>query len=88
MGDWHDPHLSRRHRSPDIRLLAISSPHGLAVVLLPEVLEAPHIASAFDYLLRIAVADLASYESFHADRLTALPRLANITSYIVMSRLK
>jgi Lrp/AsnC family transcriptional regulator, leucine-responsive regulatory protein len=59
-----------------------------AVVLLPEVLEVHHIAGAFDYLLRIAVADLASYETFHADRLTALPGLANITSYVVMSRLK
>ncbi len=59
-----------------------------AVVQLPEVLEAHHIAGAFDYLLRIAVADLASYETFHADRLTALPGLANITSYVVMSRLK
>jgi Lrp/AsnC family leucine-responsive transcriptional regulator len=59
-----------------------------AVVLLPEVLEVHHIAGAFDYLLRIAVADLASYETFHADRLTALPGLANVTSYVVMSKLK
>ena len=59
-----------------------------AVVLLPEVLEVHHIAGAFDYLLRIAVADLAAYETFHADRLTALPGVANITSYVVMSRLK
>ena len=59
-----------------------------AVAQLPEVLEVHHIAGAFDYLLRIAVADLASYETFHADRLTALPGLANITSYVVMSRLK
>ena len=59
-----------------------------AVVLLPEVVEVHHIAGAFDYLLRIAVADLASYETFHADRLTALPGVANITSYVVMSRLK
>ena len=59
-----------------------------AVVLLPEVLEVHHIAGAFDYLLRIAVADLASYETFHADRLTALPGVSNITSYIAMSRLK
>jgi Lrp/AsnC family leucine-responsive transcriptional regulator len=59
-----------------------------AVVLLPEVLEVHHIAGAFDYLLRIAVADLANYEAFHADRLTALPGVANITSYVVMSRLK
>ncbi len=59
-----------------------------AVIQLPEVLEVHHIAGAFDYLLRIAVADLASYEIFHADRLTALPGVAHITSYVVMSRSK
>ena len=59
-----------------------------AVMLLPGVLEVHHVAGAFDYLLRIAVADLASYEVFHADRLTALPGVAHITSYVVMSTLK
>jgi len=59
-----------------------------AVVKLPEVLEVHHIAGAFDYLLRVALADLASYETFHADRLTALPGVAHITSYVAMSKLK
>ena len=59
-----------------------------AVSQLPGVLEVHHIAGAFDYLLRIAVADLASYEIFHADRLTALPGVAHITSYVVMSTLR
>jgi Lrp/AsnC family transcriptional regulator, leucine-responsive regulatory protein len=59
-----------------------------AVTQLPGVLEVHHIAGAFDYLLRIAVADLASYEIFHADRLTALPGVAHITSYVVMSMLR
>jgi Lrp/AsnC family transcriptional regulator, leucine-responsive regulatory protein len=57
-----------------------------AVKQLPEVLEVHHIAGAFDYLLRIAVADLESYETFHADCLTALPGVSHITSYVVMSR--
>jgi Lrp/AsnC family leucine-responsive transcriptional regulator len=59
-----------------------------AVVKLPEVLEVHHITGAFDYLLRVAVADLASYETFHAERLTALPGVAHITSYVAMSKLK
>ena len=59
-----------------------------AVTQLPGVLEVHHIAGAFDYLLRIAVADLASYEIFHADHLTALPGVAHITSYVVMSTLR
>jgi DNA-binding Lrp family transcriptional regulator len=44
-----------------------------AVTQLPGILGVHHIAGAFDYSLRVAGADLASYESFHADRLTALP---------------
>jgi Lrp/AsnC family leucine-responsive transcriptional regulator len=59
-----------------------------AVTQLAGVLEVHHIAGAFDYLLRIGVADLASYEIFHADRLTALPGVAHITSYVVMSTLR
>jgi Lrp/AsnC family leucine-responsive transcriptional regulator len=59
-----------------------------AVAQFPEVLEVHHIAGAFDYLLRVAVADLATYETFHADRLTALPGVAHITSYVAMSRVK
>ena len=59
-----------------------------AVTQLPGVLGVHHIAGAFDYLLRVAVADLASYEIFHADRLTALPGVAHITSYVVMSTLR
>ena len=59
-----------------------------AVTQLAGVLEVHHIAGAFDYLLRIGVADLASYEMFHADRLTALPGVANVTSYVVMSTLR
>jgi Lrp/AsnC family transcriptional regulator, leucine-responsive regulatory protein len=59
-----------------------------AVTQLPGILEVHHIAGAFDYLLRIGVADLASYEIFHADRLTALRGVAHITSYVVMSTLR
>jgi Lrp/AsnC family transcriptional regulator, leucine-responsive regulatory protein len=59
-----------------------------AVTQLPGILEVHHIAGAFDYLLRVAVSDMASYETFHADCLTALPGVAHITSYVVMSTLK
>jgi DNA-binding Lrp family transcriptional regulator len=59
-----------------------------AVIKLQEVLEVHHIVGTFDYLVRVAVADLASYETFHAARLTALPGVAQITSYVAMSRLK
>jgi Lrp/AsnC family transcriptional regulator, leucine-responsive regulatory protein len=59
-----------------------------AVIKLQEVLEVHYIAGTFDYLLRVAVADLASYETFHAERLTVLPGVAQITSYVAMSRLK
>jgi Lrp/AsnC family transcriptional regulator, leucine-responsive regulatory protein len=72
----------RRHVRSDVQSFQ------KAVIELQEVLEVHHIAGTFDYLLRVAVADLASYETFHAERLTALPGVAQITSYVAMSRLK
>ena len=59
-----------------------------AVVLLPEVLEVHHIAGAFDYLLRIAVADLGELRNLPCRSFDGVAGLANVTSYVVMSRLK
>lgn len=58
------------------------------VVELPEVKEVHHIAGEFDYLLRVAVADIQAYETFHADKLAAVASLMQITSFITMSTLK
>lgn len=58
-----------------------------AVVRLPEVEFCHHVTGNFDYLLQVEVADLAGYEQFHAKRLSALPGVAAVTSYVTMKTL-
>jgi Lrp/AsnC family leucine-responsive transcriptional regulator len=56
----------------------------LAVVKLPEVRYAYHVAGNYDYILQVEVADLPAYENFHANRLASLPSVAAVTSYVTM----
>jgi len=58
-----------------------------AVVALPEVVFCHHITGNYDYLLHVEVADLSTYEDFHANRLADLPAVATVTSYITMKTL-
>jgi Lrp/AsnC family transcriptional regulator, leucine-responsive regulatory protein len=50
----------------------------------PVVRECHNVTGAFEYLLRVEVADLPAYKRFHADVLGGLPQVSMITSYIVM----
>lgn len=50
----------------------------------PEVVECHNITGAVEYLLRIEVADLPAYKSFHTDVIGTLPQVNAITSYVVM----
>jgi DNA-binding Lrp family transcriptional regulator len=50
----------------------------------PEVVECHNITGAVEYLLRVEVADLPAYKSFHTDVLGTLPQVNAITSYVVM----
>ncbi|WP_194094468.1 Lrp/AsnC family transcriptional regulator [Marivivens aquimaris] len=54
----------------------------------PEVTECHNIAGAFEYLLRVEVADLDAYKSFHTDTLGIVPHVRSITSYMVMETTK
>ncbi len=58
------------------------------VAALPMVKEVHRVAGAHDYLLRVAVKDIAAYEAFYADRLTAVGGIARITSFVAMSTLE
>ncbi len=51
-----------------------------AVLERPEVMEAYLMSGEYDYLLRIVVADLASYERFLMDHLTKVTGVAGIKS--------
>jgi len=50
----------------------------------PQVRECHNVAGVYEYLLRVEVADLASYKNFHTDILGTVPKVNSITSYMVM----
>ncbi|KQY21088.1 Lrp/AsnC family transcriptional regulator [Rhizobium sp. Root482] len=58
-----------------------------AIETLPEVMEVYRMAGEIDYMLRVAVADMAVYDAFY-QRLTELVRLKNVTSHFAMERIK
>lgn len=49
-----------------------------------EVRECHNITGSIEYLLRIEVADIASYKAFHTDVLGTLPQVSSLTSYVVL----
>jgi Lrp/AsnC family transcriptional regulator len=58
-----------------------------AVAEMPEVMEVYRMAGDVDYLLRIAIANMAAYDAFYR-RLIALLPLKNVTSRFAMERVK
>ncbi|MET8678113.1 Lrp/AsnC family transcriptional regulator [Streptomyces sp. NPDC004647] len=55
---------------------------------LPDVVEAYRLFGSPGCLLRIAVADIDSYERLWIERITALPGVTEVNSQIVMKRIK
>ena len=58
-----------------------------AVVARPEVLEVHRMAGDIDYLLRIAVPDMAAFDSFYRELIAAVP-LKNVSSHFAMEAVK
>lgn len=58
---------------------------GLAAI--PEVRHAERLFGDPDYLLRVATADLASYQAMRDEKLATLPGVQRLTSTIVMKRI-
>lgn len=50
----------------------------------PDVVEFHTITGTIEYLLRVEVADIKAYKTFHTDVLGVLPHVSSITSHIVM----
>lgn len=50
----------------------------------PEVLECHNITGSVEYLLRVEVADLAAYKTFHTDVLGTFSQVNALTTYVVM----
>jgi DNA-binding Lrp family transcriptional regulator len=59
--------------------------HGLASI--PEIRHAERLFGDPDYLLRVATADLASYQALRDEKLATLPGVQRLTSTIVMKRI-
>jgi len=68
-----------RHQREHIRQLQDAARN------VPEIVECHHVTGTFDYLLRVQVTDLPSYERFHADSLAALPNVGQVVTYISMT---
>ncbi len=60
----------------------------LKIALYPEVMECYLMTGDFDYLIRVAVADMAALERFILDKLTKIPGLSNIKSSFALKRVK
>ena len=46
--------------------------------------ECHNVTGTIEYMIRVEVTDLASYKTFHADVLGALPQVNSITTYVIM----
>jgi Lrp/AsnC family transcriptional regulator len=58
-----------------------------AVAAMPEVMEVYRMAGDIDYMLRVAVADMAEYDRFYKRLIDAAP-MKNVTSRFAMERMK
>jgi Lrp/AsnC family transcriptional regulator len=58
-----------------------------AVNAIPEIMEVYRMAGEMDYLLRIAVADMAAFDTLYK-RLTDAVPIKNVTSHFAMERMK
>ena len=54
----------------------------------PEVVECHRISGTFDYLLKLVVKDIEAYETFIVSKLTLIPYLGSVQSFITLSTSK
>ena len=73
--------------SNDTREAALKA-FNAAVLKVPEIEQAHMIAGAFDYLLKVRTRDMASYRQFLGVTVTALPFVANTSTYVAMEAVK
>jgi Lrp/AsnC family transcriptional regulator len=60
---------------------------SIGVSAMPEVMEIYRMAGNVDYVLRVAVTDMAAYDAFYK-RLIAVAPMRNVTSRFAMERMK
>ena len=59
-----------------------------AIVKVPEVMECFHVAGNFDYLLKVVVKDMNSYQNFVSNKLATIENIAHVQSSFVMTEIK
>ncbi len=74
-------------RLSDTREAALQA-FNKAALLIPEVEQCHMIASRFDYLLKVRTADIQDYRRVLAERISALPHVANTSTYVAMETVK
>lgn len=74
-------------RLSDTREAALAA-FNRAVMAIPEVEQCHMIAGGFDYLLKIRTRDMPSYRRVMAERISALPHVANTSTYVAMEAVK
>ena len=60
---------------------------GRAVQAIPEIMEVFRMAGEMDYLLRVAVADMAAFDALYKRLTDAIP-IKNVSSHFAMERMK
>lgn len=59
-----------------------------AVLLLPEIEQCHMIAGGFDYLLKVRTENIASYRQLLGEAISALPYVAQTSTYVAMEAVK
>lgn len=58
------------------------------IVALPEIVECYNIAGDYDFMLKIVVEDMASYQNFVMHKLSTIENIGNTNSIFVMGEIK
>jgi len=58
------------------------------IVALPEIIECYNIAGDYDFMLKILVEDMSSYQDFIMNKLTTIENIGNTQSIFVMGEIK
>ncbi|WP_442588267.1 Lrp/AsnC family transcriptional regulator [Pedobacter sp. AW31-3R] len=59
-----------------------------AVISCPEVMECYHLTGHYDFMLKVVMPDMNSYNTFLRDKLDKLPYIATIQSFLALSAAK
>lgn len=59
-----------------------------AIAKMEEVMECYHVAGTYDYLLKVVVNDMRSYQNFLTNKLAAIENIGQVHSSFVMTEIK